>query len=140
MAGGSGNVELLVGNHVDRFGQQGRVELVIDADADFSGLKARLPLLAWTGFVDTRGSDGRRQVDSQSSDGNFAILVLAPFFARLSNDARREMGNHDRRFYLISMLPPGTTRPRSFDLAISQEFFKGETGGVGWMAQSTFLQ
>ena len=111
---------------------------MLRVDLDLSRLDARQPQFARLGIILDVPPDRHSQIDPQSLKRCLEILMLASFFTRLANNSSGIMGDHDRRFDLVSVLSSGPAGACSFDRTFLEELIVGQTGWVNLLAQLGF--
>ena len=138
------DVELVCRKMVQRFGQHRWIVDMVRADRQLPRCDVRKP--NFTGFKGNRfpaiwirvTADGQRQIYTKPFDRGLPVLVLAPFFTGLPCHTGREMGNHDRGFNFIAVLPARSAPPCPLDRTVFEKFLDRQTSGVERLIQNGF--
>lgn len=130
--GGRGEIEFRGGDHVECFGQQCGEIIVLGVDVDPPADSARLPERSWLVVrnVGNGAAEFDGQADSQAERGLAEVLGLAAALVGLGVDAGGAMPQHDGRFDFIAVLSAGTAATEPPLVALGQQFFGRQRGGV----------
>lgn len=125
---GFGDFAVVAVDAVEGFRQQDREVLVVGVDGEFLFVAAGPPQV--TRFVARFAADLKGQSATQPNQRLAVVGLLLPLLVRFGHHAGRTMREFDRRGRFVAMLPPRTGPPQLFDVALREQCFIRQTGGM----------